>query len=150
MSPLACLLYLSVENEPFSVISLDQLVSKAQKENKNHGITGFLYYKQQHFFQYIEGSPNDIDNLLSNLKKDTRHTVLEFITNNQLNHRRFPNWDMGDLKTNQLIQIKFEDLIIENLLWKKIYKNSSLSIKDDNLWNLVDKLAYFRNKGHFV
>ncbi|MBW1293928.1 BLUF domain-containing protein [Aquimarina litoralis] len=149
MSQLACVLYLSIENKPFSETSLDLLVSSAQTTNKSHGITGFLYYKQRHFFQYIEGTPDKINDLLDNLKKDTRHKILEFVQDNTLNDRRFPNWDMGDLKTNQLMQIKFEDLIIENLLWKKTYKNTNLPINDANLWKLVDKLAFFRNKGHF-
>lgn len=147
MSPLACVLYLSIENEPFNEVSLNQLVYKAQQENKNHDITGFLYYKQNHFFQYIEGNPHDINNLLNNIKKDSRHKILEFIYDDQLRTRRFPDWNMGELKTNQLIQIKFEDLIIENLLWKKTYKDANLPIRDTNLWKLIDKLAHFRSRG---
>ncbi|GAA0714454.1 hypothetical protein GCM10009430_07660 [Aquimarina litoralis] len=71
MAPLACVLYLSIENESFNETSLKHLVYKAQEENKNHGITGFLYYKQNHFFQYLEGAPDDVNTLLENLKKDT-------------------------------------------------------------------------------
>ncbi|MGY3795248.1 BLUF domain-containing protein [Aquimarina sp. 433] len=145
MAPLACVLYLSIENESFNETSLHQLVYKAQEENKNHGVTGFLYYKQNHFFQYVEGNQLDVNNLLNSLKKDTRHKILECIYDDQLHTRRFPNWNMGDLKTNQLMQIKFEDLIIENLLYRKVRNNSPIAIENHNLWKLIDNLAFFQN-----
>ena len=147
MSKLYCVLYLSVETAPFNDSEISELVVDARKQNQKYNITGFLYYKQQHFFQYIEGEKKTVERLLLNLKKDSRHQFVNCISDAQLTERRFTHWSMGNLKTNELIQIKLEDIIIDYLSWIKSYDDTSLYVDYKTAWGLIDKLAYFKNKG---
>ncbi|MCK8523309.1 BLUF domain-containing protein [Aquimarina sp. D1M17] len=143
MSKLACCLYISIENQVFDEQKISELIKKARLQNQKNNITGFLYYRQNHFFQYIEGDPNDLDNLLQKLQDDSRHTILNRASDKDLKERRFDNWSMGNLKTDELIQIKLEDIILDYLSWLKTYKG----VEFENTWSIIDKLAEYRNKG---
>jgi len=144
MSKLSCLLYLSVENETFDENKINSLILKSREQNLKANITGFLYYKQKHFFQYLEGNTNDLENLFLRLSNDPRHTILKYISDQNIEQRRFLHWSMGNLKTNELIQIKLEDVIIDYFKWMKTHEKKS----NFNAWRLIEKLAYFKNKGH--
>jgi len=147
MSNLSCILYLSAENKPFDSKSLDLLVKKAREQNLKYDITGFLYYKQKQFFQYFEGTSENVQKLLQRLQKDPRHTFLECISADQLHQRRFTDWNMGVLRTNQLIQLKLEDVIIDYLSWIQSYNSIGDAKHLQNTWTLIDKLAHFKNIG---
>ncbi len=148
MSKLSCAIYISKENISFSNESIIDLVDIARKANQIHQITGFIYYRQQYFLQYIEGHPDEVKQLLKQLEEDSRHTIINYFIDDQLEQRRFVEWRMGRLDNDKLIQIKFEDVILDYLYWIKKYTKANHSANDfKNTWSMVDKLASFRNKG---
>ena len=98
------LVYLSEAKESLSAKDLHQLVVKAQKKNKEANITGCLFYDGTYFFQYLEGPYPNVISLLSSLKKDKRHQILELTSVSAENKRIFPDWDMKMVEPSEDLQ----------------------------------------------
>ena len=78
------------------VNDIENMVKLFQKENKTHGVSGCLLYCMENYrvMQYVEGSPTDIANLLTNIRKDMRHKEFSVIEMNSCASRIFEAWEM--------------------------------------------------------
>lgn len=88
------LLYTSTLNERYSPIVVKDIQHIAQEKNSQYGITGYLYFENNRFLQYLEGPEKSIKQLMTNLSSDERHAIHTHIVQEALNERRFPNWSM--------------------------------------------------------
>jgi len=94
------LIYTSQATKPFSTRELLDLLHDARAYNSIDSIYGFLYYKDEFFFQIIEGESQLINNLFDRIKKDKRHTNVKIISNNLINDYLFAKWSMGCIEFN--------------------------------------------------
>lgn len=89
------LVYLSEATTFFDELDLNCLLINAANTNQKHSITGFLYFKNGQFVQYIEGPANELDELFLKIKSDKRHRVITVIDQIALDDRLFPEWSMA-------------------------------------------------------
>ena len=74
---------------------LRDLLTVARNKNAQHDITGMLLYRDGFYIQVLEGAPEDITQLYSNIKKDPRHENVTLIYSESIEERAFSDWSMG-------------------------------------------------------
>ena len=87
--------YVSSAIPLFTQQQLLDLLEVARKANFEHRITGLLLYRDGNFVQVIEGMQQEIEQLISNLMQDQRHTGIIQIFKEPILNRDFPDWSMG-------------------------------------------------------
>ncbi len=88
--------YISHELLDFQEESLRGLLLQSRKKNKDMALTGLLLFDKPVFMQVLEGPAASIDQILADIRADTRHYSMDIIyTNDQLQEREFANWRMG-------------------------------------------------------
>lgn len=141
---LACVVYVSEALVYFDDASLDELASFAAQKNSQFDITGYLYYQKGIFIQYVEGSKAHVQHLFSNIKKDSRHKVLNMQTDETLLQRKFPLWEMRQLKKDELSQINMENILIDYM--KHCARMQNKIVNKEIIWRIVDKLSKLRGQ----
>lgn len=90
--------YLSKAGNDFQTDELAELIERAKLVNKELDITGFLYYQDQHFIQFIEGPELQVYSLMQRISNDKRHQVLFKLEREQ--DKRFSEfWNMRWIET---------------------------------------------------
>ena len=143
------LIYNSKSNVVFGKEQLHALVQKAVTFNQKHGITGYLYFDEINFLQYIEGQQDQIEDLMSRITNDYRHQIQQVIKFENVALRQFPTWSMHYLSEEELKRFKMEDLIISQLdyLRKKeaLEIDSTMESEKKSIWRMVERLSVFHN-----
>lgn len=81
-----------------------RIVSKAQRMNSAHAISGVLVWGGGMFFQWLEGPPDAIHQLMDLIRRDPRHERLVILDETEeVRERMFPDWSMepvapGDIR----------------------------------------------------
>ena len=91
---LKSLTYTSLARLDLGPDDLEAIHRTARELNALDGITGLLVFNGTHFLQIVEGSQPAIDDLLSRLRRDTRHTGIEIRDERSVSARSFPDWSM--------------------------------------------------------
>lgn len=104
-------------------IELDNVLldicTKAKRNNPNYGITGVLFHHNGNFLQLIEGEKDELERLMSKVKKDSRHSNITRLIDEEVEGRGFADWNMDtfnldDKKSiNRPEVIKIKELIDE-------------------------------------
>ena len=117
------ILYVSVTNKDYSKNELDKLLVQFRTNNKVYNITGILLYYNRNIIQYIEGEPEKIYILFNNIVKDDRHYHVIKLNSENIDCRKFPEWDMGYKKIDNIVLVKFikECLNIKNCNIKEFF-----------------------------
>jgi len=89
------LVYTSQATILFTKRELLDLLHESRGFNMVDNISGVLMHKQGYFLQVIEGQPEAIDNLISRLEKDPRHSNIKILYKSIIFERLFQNWAMG-------------------------------------------------------
>ncbi len=110
------IIYLSQALIDFDRQSIEQLLKVATTKNYQFNITGYLYYEDEHFFQYIEGETVQVNRLMENIQHDGRHSVLIDVHDDTLISRRFPGWNMRYIYKDQLREITMEKVFLKYLI----------------------------------
>lgn len=142
MSSKKAMVYVSKAKIPFDPNKLQELADKASAENKVHGITGYLYYHNGQFLQYIEGPTQRIEQLFENISADLRHTMVNHLTEPELKNFRYLGWHMRYLKHYDLQEISMEALII-NLI--NSFEGSTFWDDDAlhrRVWGMMDVVSH--------
>ena len=79
----------------FSKRNLLDLLHYARAFNKIDNITGILMHRRGAFLQVLEGSSEDVGNLLSRILSDPSHHKIKIILDASIDRRIFSNWTMG-------------------------------------------------------
>lgn len=87
-----------------------KIIETSARNNATAQLSGFLIYANRQFFQVIEGSPSNIDELMRRLKNDPRHHSIKIVHRANVADRSFPKWSMkrialpdGDARLDELI-----------------------------------------------
>ena len=90
------LVYVSKAVQRLKQEQLEEILSKARKNNTESGITGLLLYDGYGtFIQVLEGPEDAVETLFEKIKVDTRHTHINRIGLHFIHARSFPDWQMG-------------------------------------------------------
>lgn len=137
-------LYLSKACTPFDQSALVEMQNFAAEMNGQYGISGYLYFEKGHFIQYIEGPDDAIDQLISNLRGDSRHEVLQVVEESNLTERRFEEWAMRWLDHKSIAQIQMEHLLLDQL--NAMSKSPAMTETfSRSVYRMVGKLASVKN-----
>ena len=91
---LQALVYRSRAVRSLSPAELHELTSFSQSRNSREGITGLMLYDNDHFFQWLEGPPANVNRVMSSISHDSRHTDVQVLNAQSLPSRRFGGWNM--------------------------------------------------------
>jgi len=123
-TPLQLLIYVSQMNEPLNTVELSDLVSAAEKKNKEIGVTGVLLVLSDHFVQFLEGKAEDVQLLLESIKKDSRHERLEVILTQEIEKRAFADWGMSGVFFGTRLFVTDDDIVdlkkrVESIIFER-------------------------------
>lgn len=94
-TPLVSISYVSAAAEPFDDARLAELLDQSRRSNHEHDLTGMLLYRRGRFFQVLEGPQDAVDELMTKIRRDPRHTDVRMLLSEEIDERRFSEWTMG-------------------------------------------------------
>jgi len=129
------LAYYSNALHPFNEEALFDLAEQASLINKSHDVTGFLQYRNNHFFQYLEGKREQVLLIGNNISQDSRHSIQWMVHLPLIEVRRFSDWYMRYITPQEIKSLQLESLLDENWMeveasegQEDILKRSSLQL----------------------
>ena len=87
--------YISHATAPMSAEQLITLLQQCLKNNVSNSVTGMLLYGNETFLQALEGDEKAVDDLVEKIKKDPRHTNIQFLHRKTIERRQYSEWSMG-------------------------------------------------------
>jgi len=136
-----CVLYISKALKPFNTNDLSQLSTTSTINNQTKGITGYLYFENNRFLQYMEGDETTINEMVDKISHDKRHELLSLIEKQNLTDRRFPDWGMKNIAELMFNNSTIETTIIQTMsIFGENHLNISQSTQND-LFRLMDDLS---------
>lgn len=81
-----------------------RILSESRRNNIRRNLVGVLYYGDGCFFQCLEGSADNIDELLESLHRDTRHGELEILSRSSIQQLSFDDWNMKYVSIDAQVQ----------------------------------------------
>lgn len=93
-SQLMQLMYISRAKEHFTIEELEELVAKANSNNRHIDVTGSLVYNDGVFLQVLEGEQKKLLDLYNIIKEDERHHKVTKIYFEPAETRLFSKWFM--------------------------------------------------------
>ena len=129
-------IYTSQANVLFSESELSKLVSVSQHNNFRLGITGYLYFREDQFLQYLEGVEDDLEQIFQRISNDDRHTIVKTIWFGHIQERYFPQWSMrlidpDESETTQLL----EDILIDMM-----QNQDELGFENEDILKTIERL----------
>jgi len=94
-----CLVYVSQATRDFDDAELADLLAVSRRNNASTGITGLLMYESRFFMQALEGPRAAVEALLEKIKRDPRHTDVQIVCEDTIQHRNFGPWRMAFQRT---------------------------------------------------
>lgn len=92
---LQSVVYVSTATVPFSELDLAVLLAASRLNNQARGLSGLLLYRAGRFMQVLEGPRPAMQDVLSKIAADPRHTDVRTLDEEWIRDRRFGSWAMG-------------------------------------------------------
>ncbi len=115
----------SQTNQPFDKPMMKELYASSLQRHRRLGLTGYLNWKQGHFFQYLEGPENAIEAALLAINNDQHQTIVHTLQLGNITQRRFTRWDMLNISGAGVPDIRIQDLI------EDVMKSSTGNVFDE-------------------
>lgn len=90
-----CIVYFSFSVKPFSEADINAILEQSRRHNSEHNISGMLLYLNGSVIQVLEGDEDDLNQLYSRIKVDTRHRNVTQVFSRPILERVFQKWSMG-------------------------------------------------------
>lgn len=137
------LMYISRAVDPFSSDQLQALQQQSMIDNQRINVTGLLCYFQAQFIQYLEGSRQDVKDLMSKIANDPRHEVVKIIDLPTGDLRYFADWNMRYFSPNDIESVfpNFVAYMIEFFEDDQVLDTNLTTVLVNNL-----KLMYRKQK----
>ena len=87
-------LYRSTASRALPAAELREILAVARERNRSLGVTGCLHHEDGLFFQWLEGAPAAIEQVLSSIRRDDRHRAMVVLAEGVLPTRLFDQWQM--------------------------------------------------------
>lgn len=88
-------IYCSKISPAASSQAVGDILRSARKNNPAKDITGVLLFSDRRFIQILEGTRDQIDQILKVIGQDDRHYDMEVFTRSAIAARSFPDWSMA-------------------------------------------------------
>ena len=95
MVTLERLFYVSRVAETGVRIDIQRILSPARMRNRRLDITGVLIWSGRHFAQVLEGAGAAVDEILTSVSRDSRHTDFTVVFRKRIVLRDYGEWEMG-------------------------------------------------------
>ena len=92
--PLISVSYISKATQEMGVLALMRLTDQASQLNQKLGLSGVLFYENQHFGQILEGPRAEVIKIWEKIKRDPRHQQVRLLKMEGISERNFPAWSM--------------------------------------------------------
>jgi hypothetical protein len=92
---LVSVVYTSCATKRMTADEIDRLLIDARAKNDTSGITGVLLYGGGRFFQYFEGSREDVAQVYERIRQSRLHKDLVELEHGPIVERIFRKWFMG-------------------------------------------------------
>ena len=132
-------IYLSEAQTDFNNSELEKLAEQSAARNKSLGITGYLWFRNNQFIQYIEGPAFAVTMMMMTTELDERHQVHLSRLNKEQKERLFPKWHMKLFDDSSNVQFRMESLVEMNLNMLKTANDKDSCTK--LLWKQIKTLA---------
>jgi FAD-dependent sensor of blue light len=93
--PVHNIVYVSQATRSLTASELDSILQDARQFNAENRITGVLFYAQGHFFQFLEGSPEDLDSVMQRIQSARCHADIRILLDSPGGRRHFTEWHMA-------------------------------------------------------
>ena len=94
MSNLSVIVYRSRALYPPSDVDLLYLLAHARENNRAADLTGVILYDRGHFFQWLEGTNQQLGKLWNKIRADSRHSEIKVLADQEIPVRLFEGWSM--------------------------------------------------------
>lgn len=141
--------YVSEARDPFSVERLLRLQQAAMEANELHLISGYLFFRKNVFFQYLEGPEPHVRRLMKNIAKDPRHKVINQVELPSRFERLFPHWRMRFITAEEDENIRLEDVIIPLMKLDLSSKFESSLMIQRRICSISEKIADLQSRAIF-
>ncbi|MBQ4864229.1 BLUF domain-containing protein [Pseudoalteromonas sp. MMG013] len=111
------LLYASTASEQFKPLDIEDILTKARKNNGTLDITGMLCFSNNYFLQSIESSRANVNELYHKILNDKRHSNITLLDYKEISEREFGNWSMSyvpDTSLTASLNLRFSESSIFN------------------------------------
>ncbi len=100
MSNLIRMVYVSTTSNPVKPgdgsvqKDIGRILMQARKNNPKDEIGGVLYFRDNYFFQCLEGEQAAVNQLYNTIADDPRHKNVQSVSVKRIQQRQFANWSM--------------------------------------------------------
>ena len=94
MSNLSVIVYRSRATYQPTDVDLLYLLAHARERNRIANISGVFLYDRGHFFQWIEGTNQELGKLWNRIRADPRHAEIRVLADQAIPVRLFEDWNM--------------------------------------------------------
>ena len=98
------IVYASAALVPFNDQELETLLERARLNNASLDVSGLLLFKDNTFFQVLEGEPNAVSALYDKIELDSRHGNVLLLTKREIEERNFGDWSMGFVRDQKEVE----------------------------------------------
>ena len=103
--------YCSRASEGVGDVEVDRIIEFSQRRNAARGVTGMLVYGNGVFFQWFEGPPDEVQNLIASLHGDSRHhDIVELDRSVDRRERLYPAWEMERVEADDIRAVLLDAL----------------------------------------
>ena len=100
---LGTFVYCSRAAEGVDDAEVGRIIEWSQRRNVARDITGVLVFGSGVFFQWVEGPPGQVENLIASLHGDSRHhDIVTLDRGVERRERLYPNWEMELVGANDI------------------------------------------------
>jgi hypothetical protein len=103
-STLISVSYISKATQDMGVLALMRLTDQAAQRNKKLGISGVLFYENQHFGQILEGPRNEVLKIWEKIQADPRHQQVRLLKMEDIAARSFSAWSMRFFLAKEILE----------------------------------------------
>lgn len=131
--------YVSQASCRFSDSALDELCRSSAKSNLVNGVTGFLVFLSDRFFQYLEGSPDATTVLMTRINADPRHEVIRCVSAWDLRERQFSDWSMHLMTEGEAASAGMRSILFSP--WLSVATEAAPKPADEIILQMWDRTA---------
>ena len=103
---LGSFVYCSRAAEGVDDVEVGRIIEQSQRRNVERDITGVLVFGSGVFFQWIEGPPVEVENLIASLHGDPRHyDIVPLDRSVEKRERLYPNWEMERVGADDIREV---------------------------------------------
>ena len=89
--------YVSTAAKELYKIEINQILELTEKKNNENDLSGILLYSDGNFFQVIEGEKDQVDEIFTVIKQDSRHFNIFTIFEKQISATNFEDYKVDFL-----------------------------------------------------